>query len=65
MSIKSLVILAGCFGSTKSSNDEVVNQSISGHTLRIFLFLSSRILLLFYLTNNYKYSKHPGKKQEL
>jgi len=49
ISITSLVILAGCFGSIKSSNDEAANQSVSGHTLRIFLYRSPRILFLFSL----------------
>ena len=45
-----MIIGAGCFDSTKSSNDEAANQSVSGHTLRIFLYCSSRIVFLFYLT---------------
>ena len=61
-----MIIVGGCFDSTKSSNDEAVNQSVSGHTLRIFLYCSSRIVFLFYLTNyNYKYTKRPGKKQDI
>jgi len=61
-----MIILAGYFDSTKFSNDKAANQSASGHTLRIFLYCSSRIVFLFYLTNySYKYIKGPGKKQEL
>jgi uncharacterized ion transporter superfamily protein YfcC len=61
-----MIILAGCFDSTKFSNDKAANQSASGHTLRIFLYCSSRIVFLFYLTNySYKYTKRPGKKQDI
>jgi hypothetical protein len=66
LSITSMIIVAGCFDSTKSSNDEAVNQSASGHTLRIFLYCSFRIAFLFYLTNHsYKYTKRPVKKQDI
>lgn len=62
--ITSLAILAGCFGSTKSSNDEG-SKSVYFWSYSSNIFIGSfRIIFLFYLTNNYKYTKHPGKKQE-